>query len=288
MEDAAEDFSAKISFNVEGERRIEAFMEFLGIEASAISVASDDEGRQWIEMDIKSIHDFSISSDEILKKAGELTGFHLSELNIEKRPTYYRLVMSNGENYDAVYSISSKKKENEEVCGDTAEIFKTAHGKLVMLLSDGMGSGARAAIDSNLATKVVKKIMNSGFDYSVALRTMDGALRLQHDDERVTTLDLSIIDLYTGEGEFVKAGAPPTYIKREDKIYKIENNSLPAGIMDTIDFRSKKMVLRKDDVIVMISDGLLTQEDDGLIVKTINNYSEEEMKQLSSKILKNR
>lgn len=46
------------------------------------------------------------------------------------------------------------------------------------------------------------------------------------------TLDVEILDLYSGIMEFVKNGACPTYLKRNKEVQLLKANTLPAGAIE--------------------------------------------------------
>ena len=46
------------------------------------------------------------------------------------------------------------------------------------------------------------------------------------EDERFSTLDLSLVDLYSGDVEFMKVGAPTSFIKSGKKITRIESKNI--------------------------------------------------------------
>ena len=81
-------------------------------------------------------------------------------------------------------------------------------------------------------------------------------------DESTATLDVVAIDLFTGKTELLKAGAAPTLIRRNGKSSKAQSNSLPAGILRDIGFDKAVITIRRGDIIVMMSDGAVSEGTD--------------------------
>jgi Serine phosphatase RsbU, regulator of sigma subunit len=70
-------------------------------------------------------------------------------------------------------------------------------------------------------------------------------------------MDLSVLNLYSGKLEFLKVGACPTYIKKENKVEIIKSESLPVGILNDADIDLYNTDLVSGDILVMITDGIL-------------------------------
>ena len=78
-----------------------------------------------------------------------------------------------------------------------------------------------------------------------------------NEDEKFTTMDLGVVDLYTGDVEFIKIGGVVSFIKRGEEIKAVKSNTLPFGILDDVDYSSEKLKLKHGDIIISISDGVL-------------------------------
>lgn len=76
-------------------------------------------------------------------------------------------------------------------------------------------------------------------------------------------MDLLETDLLTGRCSFVKAGAAPTYILREGKLYKIVSATPPVGILSSFTAESTRFDVRPGDLIFMLSDGIVQNGEDG-------------------------
>lgn len=146
------------------------------------------------------------------------------------------------------------------VCGDCYECFTGADGALYVILSDGMGTGSRARVDSTMACSVMSKLLKSGIALSAALETVNTVLMVKSADESFATLDICKIDLNSGECAVYKAGAATTYIKSDDRLIRASLSSPPAGTGGKLTVPAQRFVVRKGDIILMMTDGAAPDE----------------------------
>ena len=66
-----------------------------------------------------------------------------------------------------------------------------------------------------------------------------------------------ILDMHTGYGRIYKQGAATTFVKRGQWIEVIKSTSLPMGVIDGAVCETCRKKFYKDDIIVMVSDGVL-------------------------------
>ena len=156
-------------------------------------------------------------------------------------------------------SISSAKatKKDSEVSGDTSIQASLHDGKFMMALSDGMGSGSKAKKSSSTVIKMLKRMLTTGFDKEVSIGLINSSVNINSDEETYATIDISVIDRNTGNIEFIKNGACPTFIKSGNKVEVVKAVSLPAGIVENIDLVVYDKDLKGGEIIVMCSDGIL-------------------------------
>ena len=160
--------------------------------------------------------------------------------------------------------FARKLKESASVSGDNYSFIELRDGKFFMVLSDGMGSGPRAALESRLAVNLLEKFLYAGYDQNAALEAINSLLLIKSDDENYATLDISIINQYTGEVEFLKVGAVSTFIKYKDRVDIIRNSSLPAGILNKVDVEFNRRKIGDGDFVIMVTDGVLDANESDL------------------------
>lgn len=152
-------------------------------------------------------------------------------------------------------------KGKNRVCGDCCESFIDSQGGLCIVLSDGMGTGSRARVDSTLACSLLAKLLKSGIPLSAALETVNTSLMVKSSDESYATLDICRIDLNSGESAVYKAGASGTYIKSADRLIRAALSSPPAGSGGRLSLPAQQFTVRAGDIIVMMTDGCDVDEE---------------------------
>ena len=156
---------------------------------------------------------------------------------------------------------AQKNAGNNRVSGDCYEYFADPRGFAHIILSDGMGSGGRAAVDSIMTCNFVLKLIKAGFGFDAALKFINSALLVKAGDESLATLDIGCIDLYTGAAEFLKAGGASSFLCRDGRAAVVTGTSLPAGILQGISYDRHSVALREGDLVVMVTDGALPISD---------------------------
>ncbi len=167
-----------------------------------------------------------------------------------------KLTMEVAGRFKVLTGKASAAKESQGVCGDTCAVIPLHRGKLALMLSDGMGSGSRAAGESNRAVKFLERLLVAGFEVNAAVKTVNSLLLLRTPGESFATVDMAIIDTYSGETEFLKIGAAPSYVKRVREVATVKSSSLPIGIIQQIEIEPVKAAVVAGDIIVMVSDGV--------------------------------
>lgn len=184
-------------------------------------------------------------------------GVALAEPSVWRGESRWHFVLSEA----PVFSLSIDRQlspaPGEKLAGDAVRDFRTDDMKQVIVLCDGMGTGRAAAGKSRLAVDTLEKLMQAGLRRDAALRVLNAALLAGEDSEVFTTLDVAIFDLYSGDLEFVKAGAAPSFILREGNLTRVDSRGMPAGLLPQWEACVTRSRVQAGDTVILLSDGLL-------------------------------
>ncbi len=202
-----------------------------------------------------------VSASRLTLTLSEKLGCRLSPPEFFLHDDYAVMKLSSVPRFRIEYAKCTSSKQGEKVCGDTVSFFETEDGCFYCLLSDGMGSGRDAALSSRLAAIMMEKLLTIGASPGDALRMLNKALQ-EKDKEVFATVDLLQIDRYSAMATLIKAGAAPTLLFREGNCRRFESKTPPAGIMKDVIAEKRTFKVKKGDVLLLLSDGVLQVEDD--------------------------
>ncbi len=176
---------------------------------------------------------------------------------------YADYVFREDANFRAVTGVARAARADSRVSGDNFSFLYPEGDEMIMLLSDGMGSGEAACRESERVIELLEQFLEAGFKEEAAMRLINSMLVLREDNTMFTTMDVCVLHLTTGICEFMKAGAAATYILRGDWMEGIHSTTLPAGVLSGVTCDVKQKKLYDGDYVIMLSDGVLEGEDGG-------------------------
>lgn len=185
----------------------------------------------------------------------------------------------------AKFGKASFNAKGEKFCGDCGEHFIDRGGTANMILSDGMGSGEHAALDSMMTAGLISKMIKAGFRFGPAIKLVNSALLLKSEDESLATVDAFSVNLYTGCAEFYKAGAESSFVLKNGFVSKVENSALPAGILGGAEYEKSCIHIGEGDIVVLVTDGV-TSSGSEWIPSEIKSLSEKEPGEIAEGIAK--
>ena len=170
---------------------------------------------------------------------------------------YGTIVFVDDTNFKTLTGVARVARQDESVSGDNYSFIRLSNGEMVMTLSDGMGSGEKACLESRSVIELLEQFMEAGFKEESAIKLINSILVLRTDQQTCSTIDMGILDQFTGMCDFIKIGAAPTFIKRGDWVEIIASTSLPVGVLNEVDIEGVTKKLYDGDFVVMVTDGVL-------------------------------
>jgi len=154
------------------------------------------------------------------------------------------------------YSLS-EPKQNYAYCGDIFKKVRLSSHKFALILCDGMGSGKKAQDESGAIANLIASLLEYGFDGENALGFANTLLLMKSTEQSLLSVDLCVVDTSSGEAEFIKNGGAASFVVGKEEVKIINSKSMPLGITPSADITSTKIKLNEDDLIIMVSDGVL-------------------------------
>lgn len=267
VEEIAEEFSMDIKFDSRIENLAMRILDKNKISYKDIMCFTDKNNRLVIKLSMDSCGGAECCVKEILPLFEEGIGRHMcigeEGCNINPEDKSCSAVFEEAPQYYVASYASRLSKDGEKYNGDSYTFGKLNDGSYMTIISDGMGSGPEAGEESTAAVDLIEKLAKTGFSKMTAINTVNSVMGLKFcDDEKFSTLDLSSVDLYTGEVDFMKVGAAPSFIRSKNGTEVIDSKSLPIGVLDKADVDLTRRKVKNGDIIVMVSDGVLDYNND--------------------------
>ncbi len=181
-----------------------------------------------------------------------------------------------------------RSKSGETVCGDSFTFCSVNNDKYIAAISDGAGSGEKAAKESESALDLLEAFTSTHIKRSDMFKAMNQLLLLKGDHEAYSTMDVAEFNLENGILYWTKIGAVPGYIVRGGKVEKVEAGALPMGIVSKINPTTTKKLVQNGDIIVLMSDGVydgLCRGEEDAISHILAQEPPENTKELAEKLL---
>jgi len=258
MTSLAREIQLDVEFRLEVEDRLKASFNRLGLSLASLSVL--EYGQDMLEVRIKKHGCLNYFECQYLicPMVSRLLGhtFMVWEKQCPKDSQHdCSFVLVPAGKYQVRHAVGRIAKD-QEYCGDSHALVQTKDGRLAILLSDGMGTGPKAARESKVTVDLLAQLLSAGLKEDFALNLINSVLMLRTPEERFATIDVALIDLFQGQLELIKVGAAPSYIKREHQLIPVRATTPPAGILQKIEVNREHHALAVGDYLILASDGV--------------------------------
>lgn len=258
LTDLAKEYDEAEQFDTVSAGKIRRLLGEHEIYPKNISVIVDSFNRMRVEI-LTEERENALSNPKLQKEISKCCGRYFEKGRVTHFKDDSIISFSEKPNYRLEIGFAQHSAEGN-LCGDTVKTINDGRGRSIMIISDGMGKGGRAALDGAMGAGLLSKLLAAGFGFDTALKIVNCALLVKSNEESLATLDCAGVDLFTGKTDFYKAGAPASYIIKNGTVTKCELTSMPAGILRGIEFAKRTAVLSEGDVVVLTSDGIAEDE----------------------------
>ena len=259
MDDFAKEILRERQSHQQHEESIMEAIQDFGLHIGNIEIYNLEQGNVDIEMSVPYCQGRGECEKLIAPMLSDILGETIvvhSEKCAEHPTGECEVIFRSAKKFMVETGVAHAAKGGGLVSGDSYTTLEIGSGKYAVAISDGMGNGERAHFESMETLKLLQKFLQSGIEEKIAIKSVNSVLSLRTNDEIFSTLDLAIIDLQDAKAKFLKICSIPSFIKRGDKIIKIESSNLPMGIFEDFDVDVVSEQLKAGDVLIMMSDGI--------------------------------
>ncbi len=260
LSNLAVDVGIDAVFNKEAEELIMDQTSKEGLKIKEVSVYENKRGKYEIDIVHKGCGGSRTCKSNIEKQISSIVGRKMvkneSKCISAGVKGECKLKLVEKEAFRVTTGIAALPKHENKVSGDSHTFMNIGNTRYIAAISDGMGSGREALLHSKATVDLIEQFMEAGFDKDITVKLINSILLLKSSEENFSTIDLVVVDLYSGETEFVKIGAPPTFIKKNNNTECVKSVTLPAGIVDIIEPELLSKTIESGNILIMASDGV--------------------------------
>ena len=196
------------------------------------------------------------------------------------------------------FDIAAVNVSSKQVGGDYYDIIELDDDDCVIAIADVSGKGVPASLLMANMQAFLQVICRQNVPLDIATGLINDLISKNTADGKFITFFWGILNNIDKTFEYVNAGHNPPLLIRDGKIIKLEIGGMILGVMKTIiSYRSEKIPLIKDDVVVMFTDGISEAMNrkgeefsdetlEKLSLEIANDSSENIMKKIQSEVQK--
>ena len=283
LEELAEQMTTSRVVDTVKSRTLNAALRDGGIFVDSLHYFKNPNGRVTIE--ITMLEDaFALDQKRLRRLFEGMTGRRFEPPEVALMELRTTLTFEERAAYRVIFGKAQIALNETGICGDSTCVLTDPVGNRVAILSDGMGSGARAAVDSLLTCSLLEHLLRGGFSFPAALKMVNCALLVKSADESMATVDGVSVNVFTGDAALYKAGAAVSFLRRGDTVTVLEEPSMPVGILRGMDVAQLPLHLSTGDLLLLVSDGV-TAGDCGWVSDELLAWSTNNMDDLASHIV---
>ena len=227
--DMAEEFEQYQRFDEDSAEQVREVLRHRELTPIEVCCRIDKFGRMTIEANICRTHGVHINKGQLTREISGACGRTFTQPSVTAAGDTLKLQMCQKPVYAVQRGFAQHAANGASLCGDCAEAFTDGSGRYISVLSDGMGTGGRAAVDGTMTAGMAQSLLKAGIGFESTLKMINSAMLAKGGEESLATLDVACIDLFTGHVSLRKAGAAGTVLRRRKKTEYLEAKKRARG-----------------------------------------------------------
>lgn len=178
------------------------------------------------------------------------------------------------------FEIAAVNVSSKQVGGDYYDIIELDENDCCIAIADVSGKGVPASLLMANMQAFLQVICRQNVPLDHATGLINDLISKNTADGKFITFFWGVLNDIEKTFNYVNAGHNPPLLIRDGKIIKLEIGGMILGVMKTtIPYRSQKLQLIKDDVLIMFTDGITEAMN-----KKGEEYSDKSLEKLSLEI----
>ena len=160
------------------------------------------------------------------------------------------------------WSIWLFTRPANEVGGDLVDYLRISETKAGLTIADIAGKGLQAALLTSKLQSTIRALAGDGFTLSEFVKKTN---EIFHRDSLPNLFaSMLFIQLETDSNriEYINAGHFPPLILKGKELFELEKGNPALGIIPGIEFDSRTIELKKDEILIVYSDGIFEARND--------------------------
>lgn len=213
----------------------------------------------------------------------------VSHHDLEKDGEYHTYEFEEEPPFRIMTGVAKAIKEGKTISGDNYSILERHDHHVIMMLSDGVGSGREAGQSSDVVMELMEALLQAGESAESAALFVSSTFSTVLEEGKFPTLDICEVDLNQGSCEICKAGAVTSFIKTGSVVERIAGGGTPLGFFPQEEMPVIRKLIDHDHYIIMVTDGILEnmngENTEAVFAEYISQLDYKNPKEMANKIL---
>jgi len=155
------------------------------------------------------------------------------------------------------YEVSAINLSSRQVGGDYYDCIKLKDNKYVFCIADVSGKATPAALLMANLQASLHALIDTNLSLTEIVARINKLIHRNTSYDKFITFFIGVLDLDSGNFDYVNAGHNPPYVFHEDRSFDtLQEGGLILGMMPEAPYEAASVTLENGDLIVMFTDGV--------------------------------